>query len=75
MYLGDIMTVNVNLAGFPAISVPAGLADQGNDNKKKAPVGIQFIGGPFEEAKLLGVAHTFEKTRALPLVPPEISIE
>ncbi len=68
MYLGDVMTVNVNLAGFPAISVPAGLVDD-NGNKKKLPVGIQFIGAPFEEAKLLRVAHIFERTLDLPLVP------
>ena len=78
MYLGDIMTVNVNLAGFPAISVPAGLVDVHEEEgegggekaeKNKLPVGVQFIGGPFEEAKLLQVAHIFEKTMALPLVP------
>ena len=62
MYLGDVMTVNVNLAGFPAISVPAGFV-------QSLPVGVQMIGGPFEEAKILRVAHVFERSLDLPLVP------
>ena len=56
------MTVNVNLAGFPAISVPAGFV-------QSLPVGVQMIGGPFEEAKILRVAHVFERSLDLPLVP------
>ena len=54
MYLSDIYTVSVNLAGLPAISIPAGFA---ND----LPVGMQMIGNYFSEAKLLNVAHQFQQ--------------
>jgi aspartyl-tRNA(Asn)/glutamyl-tRNA(Gln) amidotransferase subunit A len=47
MYLGDIYTVTINLAGLPAISVPAGASSAG------LPVGVQLIGKPFDEATLL----------------------
>ncbi len=53
MYLSDIYTVSVNLAGNPAISIPCGI-DQ------DMPVGFQIIGKHFEEAKLLQVAHNLE---------------
>ena len=55
MYLEDIYTLAVNLAGLPAISIPAGLADQ-------KPVGLQLIGNYFNEAKLLNVAHQLQET-------------
>ncbi len=54
MYLEDIYTIAVNLAGLPGISVPAGLID----NK---PVGLQLIGNYFDEARLLNVAHQFQQ--------------
>ncbi|MGQ9531293.1 MAG: Asp-tRNA(Asn)/Glu-tRNA(Gln) amidotransferase subunit GatA [Desulfotomaculales bacterium] len=53
MYLSDICTLAVNLAGIPAISIPGGLADG-------LPVGIQFIGKPFAEGTLLRVAYCVE---------------
>ena len=55
MYLADIFTVPVNLAGLPGISVPCGL------DKKNLPIGIQFIGSPFSESALLRVAGEFER--------------
>ncbi|MEL6508813.1 MAG: Asp-tRNA(Asn)/Glu-tRNA(Gln) amidotransferase subunit GatA [Pseudomonadota bacterium] len=55
MYLNDVFTVTVNLAGLPGISVPAGL------DKKGLPLGLQLIGKPFEEGELLQFAHTLER--------------
>lgn len=57
MYLGDIYTISVNLAGLPGISIPAGT------NKKGLPIGVQMIGSCYSEAKLLRAAYTFEQTR------------
>jgi aspartyl-tRNA(Asn)/glutamyl-tRNA(Gln) amidotransferase subunit A len=54
MYLSDIYTVSVNLAGLPGISVPAGFSNG-------LPVGMQLIGNYFEEAKLLNVAHQYQQ--------------
>ncbi len=54
MYLNDVFTVTVNLAGLPGISVPAGLDAQG------LPLGLQLIGRPWEEGALLKTAHVLE---------------
>ena len=56
MYLNDIYTVPVNLAGLPGISVPAGF------DAKGLPVGLQLIGRYFDEARVLNVAHRFQQT-------------
>jgi aspartyl-tRNA(Asn)/glutamyl-tRNA(Gln) amidotransferase subunit A len=53
MYLSDIFTVSVNLAGLPAISIPAGFSSG-------LPIGLQIIGNYFSESKLLNVAHQFQ---------------
>lgn len=58
MYLGDIYTVAVNLAGLPGISVPAGT------NSKGLPIGVQMIGDCFQEKKILRTAFAFEQSRA-----------
>ena len=55
MYLNDVFTVTVNLAGLPGISVPTGLDRQG------LPLGLQLIGRPWEEADLLNVAYALER--------------
>ncbi|MEO5961480.1 MAG: Asp-tRNA(Asn)/Glu-tRNA(Gln) amidotransferase subunit GatA [Opitutaceae bacterium] len=55
MYLCDIYTIGVNLAGLPAISVPCGFTSGG------LPIGVQLIGQPFQEANLLAIAHSYEK--------------
>lgn len=57
MYLNDICTIPVSLAGIPAISVPCGLADG-------MPVGLQIIGKAFDESTVLRVAHAFEQNTA-----------
>ncbi len=54
MYLSDIFTVSVNLAGLPAISVPAGFSNG-------LPIGMQIIGNYFHEGKLLNVAHQYQR--------------
>ncbi|MBR5181973.1 MAG: Asp-tRNA(Asn)/Glu-tRNA(Gln) amidotransferase subunit GatA [Clostridiales bacterium] len=58
MYLGDICTVLINIAGLPAISVPCGEA--GSEN---LPVGLQLIGKPFDEATVLGFAAAYQKNQ------------
>ena len=55
MYLNDVFTVTVNLAGLPGISVPAGLDAQG------LPLGLQLIGRPWEEGDLLNTAYALEQ--------------
>ncbi|MEO6005965.1 MAG: Asp-tRNA(Asn)/Glu-tRNA(Gln) amidotransferase subunit GatA [Opitutus sp.] len=54
MYLCDIYTIGVNLAGLPAISVPCGFTGTG------LPIGMQLIGQPFQEANLLAIANAYE---------------
>jgi aspartyl-tRNA(Asn)/glutamyl-tRNA(Gln) amidotransferase subunit A len=54
MYMSDICTVPINIAGVPAISIPAGFL---ND----LPIGMQIIGKHFDEETILKVAYTFEK--------------
>ena len=58
MYLCDIYTIGVNLAGLPAVSVPCGFSADGR------PIGMQLIGQPFGEAELLAMAHTYERAHA-----------
>ena len=55
MYLNDIFTVPINLAGLPAISIPAGLDSKGY------PLGLQIIGKAFEEQNILNIAYSMEK--------------
>lgn len=55
MYLGDIYTVAVNLAGLPALSLPCGRDDQG------LPIGLQLVGKPFGERDILRAAHGYEQ--------------
>jgi aspartyl-tRNA(Asn)/glutamyl-tRNA(Gln) amidotransferase subunit A len=55
MYLNDVFTVTVNMAGLPGISVPAGLSAEG------LPLGLQLIGKPFDEPTLFQVAHSIEQ--------------
>ncbi|WP_037585871.1 Asp-tRNA(Asn)/Glu-tRNA(Gln) amidotransferase subunit GatA [Stenoxybacter acetivorans] len=55
MYLSDIYTISVNLAGLPGITLPAGFSADG------LPIGVQFIGNYFAEAKLLNAAHQIQQ--------------
>ena len=64
MYLGDIYTVPVNLAGLPAMSIPAGFV-------KGRPVGLQVIGNYFSEEKLLNIGHEFQQITTWHTQAPE----
>ena len=55
MYLSDIYTISLNLAGLPGISIPCGFTRGG------LPVGLQIIGPPYQEADLLAIAHAYEQ--------------
>jgi len=55
MYLSDIFTIAVNLAGLPAISIPCGFDEKG------LPIGLQIIGKAFDEETILNVANALEK--------------
>jgi aspartyl-tRNA(Asn)/glutamyl-tRNA(Gln) amidotransferase subunit A len=63
MYMSDICTIPVNLAGLPAISLPCGF-DHNN-----LPIGLQIIGRPLDEARILQVAYAFEKERKAKRIP------
>ncbi len=56
MYLNDIFTISVNLAGLPAISIPCGFDSKG------LPIGLQLIGRAFDEESILKVAHQYEQS-------------
>ena len=58
MYLGDIYTIAVNLAGLPGISIPVGTGAKG------LPIGMQIIGNCFEENTIIRAAYTLEQTRS-----------
>jgi aspartyl-tRNA(Asn)/glutamyl-tRNA(Gln) amidotransferase subunit A len=64
MYLSDIYTVSVNLAGLPAISIPAGMLGG-------LPVGMQVIGNYFAEPRLLNIAHRFQQVTHWHKMAPE----
>lgn len=68
MYLQDIYTIAVNLAGIPGISVPAGFVG-------KRPVGLQILGTHFAEARLLNVAHRFQQATDWHLRRPALAEE
>ena len=55
MYLSDIYTIGVNLAGLPGVSIPCGFTQSG------LPIGLQIIGKPFDEAGMLAIAQSYEK--------------
>lgn len=57
MYLGDIYTISVNLAGLPGMTVPCGKDDRG------LPIGLQLIGDCFQEKKIIQAAYTYEQTK------------
>ena len=66
MYLSDIYTISINLAGLPALSLPCGFDGDG------LPIGMQIIGKPFDEATILRVAHAYEQTTEWHMKKPRI---
>ena len=67
MYLSDIHTIPVNLAGIPAISIPCGFSQEG------LPIGLQLMGRHFDEGMLLRVAYAFEKNTEFHLKKPDLA--
>ena len=63
MYLSDIFTIPVNLAGLPGMSVPCGLDNKG------LPIGLQIIGKPLDEALMIQAAYVFEAGRKIQRIP------
>jgi Asp-tRNAAsn/Glu-tRNAGln amidotransferase A subunit and related amidases len=62
MYLSDVCTLPINIAGVPAISIPAGFApDSSLYPEQGLPVGMQIIGKPFDEETLLRIAFAYEQ--------------
>ena len=64
MYLQDVYTTSANLAGLPALTMPAGFVNG-------LPVGAQLIGNYFEEARILSVAHQFQSITDWHLTSPD----
>lgn len=63
LYMNDILTVPINMAGLPGMSVPCGFAQQ-------MPVGLQLIGKPFDESTMLKAAYAFEQATSFHLAKP-----
>ena len=68
MYLSDLLTVPVNLAGLPAISIPCGFDSKG------LPIGLQLIGNVLAENRILNVANIFEKDAEIIKNKPKLEI-
>ena len=68
MYLADLLTIPVNLAGLPAISVPCGFSSAG------LPIGVQLIGNVLDEGRLLQVAHHYEQSAAVMSSSPDAEL-
>lgn len=66
LYLEDIYTVSLNLAGLPGLSMPCGLSSN------NLPIGLQLIGKPYEEAQLLSIAYAFEQAHTFLNLHPKL---
>jgi aspartyl-tRNA(Asn)/glutamyl-tRNA(Gln) amidotransferase subunit A len=66
MYLSDVCTLPINVGGVPAISIPAGFSHG-------LPVGMQIIGGPFNEQTVLRIAYTYEQATDWNNVLPDLN--
>jgi aspartyl-tRNA(Asn)/glutamyl-tRNA(Gln) amidotransferase subunit A len=70
MYLSDVFTLPINIAGIPSMSLPAGFVF--GDREELLPVGIQLMARPFDEASLLRAAYAFEQATEWHKVRPEV---
>ncbi len=68
MYLSDIFTIPVNLAGLPGISIPSGFDTKG------LPIGLQIIGRPLDEGRMLQAAYVFESEKKVRTIPERFSV-
>ncbi|MEM7790603.1 MAG: amidase family protein, partial [Verrucomicrobiota bacterium] len=66
MYLSDVYTISVNLAGLPAVSIPSGFTKSG------LPIGLQVIGKAFGEADMFAIAHAFEQAHNFHKATPNL---
>jgi aspartyl-tRNA(Asn)/glutamyl-tRNA(Gln) amidotransferase subunit A len=64
MYLSDVFTISCNLAGVPGLSIPCGFSSNG------LPIGLQFLGRPFEEDKMMAAARAYEAAHDWVRLPP-----
>ncbi len=62
MYLADIFTIAANIGGVCGVSIPCGFAQGENTGGKALPVGLQLIGPSFDEARMLKIAHAYERS-------------
>lgn len=69
MYLGDIYTISVNLAGLPGISLPCGTDSNG------LPIGLQLIGDCFKEKNIIRAAYSYERTRVYQHAPAAVPVQ
>ena len=67
MYLNDIYTIPANLAGLPGMSIACGFAEDGG---KQLPVGLHMVGNYFAEAKMLNIAHQYQRATDWHLCAP-----
>ncbi|MDZ4278728.1 MAG: amidase family protein, partial [Dehalococcoidia bacterium] len=70
MYLSDVFTLPINIAGVPGMSLPAGFA--GGPDGERLPVGVQLMARPFDEATLLRAAYAFEQATPWHEERPEV---
>src|SRR5205085_5043307 len=64
MYLDDLYTIPINLAGLPGLSIPCGFGARGR------PVGLQIVGNHFDEARMLAVGHAYQQATDWHRRPP-----
>ena len=69
MYLNDVFTVSVNLAGLPGLSVPAGLNSQG------LPLGLQLIGRPWDEETIIRAGGVLERAANFTAIPSLLNVK